>query len=109
MGLSPFCSEYRGQRVKAFAIHPGIVGTDISRELANWPPNGDEILVQTPGLSAWTYVRLTSGSENCLSGRYVPATTDPDEHAKLKDVILEQDASKNQYSYPFDQYSIMLG
>ncbi|KAG8991649.1 hypothetical protein FRB94_000920 [Tulasnella sp. JGI-2019a] len=92
--------EYKGQGVKSFAVHPGAVLTDLSSGFKHWLPNGDEVFVDTPELSAWTYVRLTSGSENWLSGRFVDATWDLDELAKMKMKIVEQDALKNRLALP---------
>lgn len=55
---------------------------------------------QTAELSAWTEVRLTSGSEDWLSGRYIDSTWGLDELAKHKEKILEQDALKNRLAMP---------
>ncbi|KAG9038042.1 hypothetical protein FRB95_002970 [Tulasnella sp. JGI-2019a] len=96
-----FWLEYRGQGVKSFAVHPGAVLTDLSSGLANWLPNGKtEVFTQSSELSAWTYVRLTSESEDWLSGRFVDVTADLDELAKLKTKIVEQDALKNRLALP---------
>ncbi|KAG9012811.1 hypothetical protein FRB93_001365 [Tulasnella sp. JGI-2019a] len=92
--------EYRGQGVKSFAIHPGAVLTDLSTPFAQWLPNGKDVFTQTPELSAWTHVRLTSGAEDWLSGRFLDVTVDLDELAKLKTKIVEQDALKNRLALP---------
>ncbi|KAG8863582.1 hypothetical protein FRB96_008322 [Tulasnella sp. 330] len=94
-------TEYRDQGVKSFAVHPGAVLTELSTPFANWLPNGKQVFKQTPDLSAWSYVRLTSGSEDWLSGRFFNVTTDLDEVAKLKAKIIEQDAFKNRLALPF--------
>lgn len=54
----------------------------------------------TAELSGWTYVRLTSGSEDWLSGRYVESTASLDELKKLKEKIIDQDALKNRLALP---------
>lgn len=54
----------------------------------------------SPNLSAWTYVRLTSGSEDWLSGRVVFSTASLDELDKMKEKIIEQDALKNRLALP---------
>ncbi|KAG8860083.1 hypothetical protein FRB96_004106 [Tulasnella sp. 330] len=86
--------EYRDQGVKSFAVHPGAVLTELSTPFATWIPKGKHIFRQPPDLSAWSYVRLTSGTEDWLSGRFFDVTTDLDEVAKLKAKIIEQDAFK---------------
>ncbi|KAG9006941.1 hypothetical protein FRB94_014776 [Tulasnella sp. JGI-2019a] len=93
--------EYSEQGVKSFAIHPGAVLTELSTPFAQWLPNGKEVFTQTPELSAWTYVRLTCGMDDWLSGRYLDATMDLDKLVKLKTKIVEQDALKNRLALPF--------
>jgi len=92
--------EYRDQGVKSFAVHPGGVSTDLTRKLKEAIPGGDKIFSQSPNLSAWSYVRLTSGSEDWLSGRYVDTTWGLDEVTRLKEKIVEQDALKNRLALP---------
>lgn len=92
--------EYRDQGVKSFAVHPGAVLTDGSRPFADAIPGGHEFFNQSPHLSAWSYVRITSGSEDWLSGRYFDVTWNLDELTKLKEKIVEQDALKNRLALP---------
>jgi len=92
--------EYRNQGVKSFAVHPGGVATDLSRKLKESLPNGEKIFSDSSNLSAWSYVRLTSGSEDWLSGRFIDLTWGLDEVAKLKERIVEQDALKNRLALP---------
>ncbi|KAG8906660.1 hypothetical protein FRB99_006361 [Tulasnella sp. 403] len=93
--------EYRAHGIKAFAAHPGWVATDVGYKIIQTSvltEYGD--ISHSPDLSAWTYVRLTSGSEDWLSGRFIDATWNLDETAKLKERILEQDALKNRLALP---------
>ncbi|KAG8906659.1 hypothetical protein FRB99_006360 [Tulasnella sp. 403] len=94
--------EYRGQGVKAFAVHPGAVATDLSDSLANTTFAGIPVFTHSPNLSAWSYVRLTSGSEDWLSGRFVDLTWNLDEISTLKEKILEQDALKARLALPVE-------
>ncbi|KAG9035176.1 hypothetical protein FRB95_011910 [Tulasnella sp. JGI-2019a] len=93
--------EYCTQGVKSFSVHPGAVLTNLSTPFAqSLPDGGKEVFTQTSALSAWTYVRLTCGTEDWLSGRFLDVTVDLDELAKLKTKIVEQDALKNRLSLP---------
>lgn len=93
--------EYRDQGVKSFAVHPGAVAsTAMSQRFVAYDPTAVSWMDQSAELSAWTYVRLTSGSEDWLSGRYVQCTASLDELDKLKEKILEQDALKNRLLLP---------
>ncbi|KIO16139.1 hypothetical protein M407DRAFT_240435 [Tulasnella calospora MUT 4182] len=92
--------EYKKDGIKAFAIHPGAVLTDVSRELQETTFKGIPIFTQSPKLFAWTAVRLTSGSEDWLSGRFFDSTWNLDEVAKSKSKIIDQDALKNRLAMP---------
>ncbi|KAG8988253.1 hypothetical protein FRB94_000969 [Tulasnella sp. JGI-2019a] len=92
--------ECKTEGVKSFAVHPGAVPTELSSRFQHWLPSGHELFVDTPELSPWSYVRLTSGSENRLSGRFVDVEWDLDELAKMKTKIVEQDALKNRLALP---------
>ncbi|KZV63871.1 NAD-P-binding protein [Peniophora sp. CONT] len=73
---------------KAFAVHPGAVNTVSARgsglDMA-WFTDPTE-------LSSGTFLALTSGKYDWLSGRFYDSTWDIDEVAKLKEKILEKDA-----------------
>lgn len=58
------------------------------------------LMTDSSNVSAWTYVRLTSGSEDWLSGRFVDATASFDVLTQLKEKIVEQDALKNRLALP---------
>lgn len=95
-----FCAEYKAEGVKAFAVHPGAVATDLSAGLTNTTFKGVPVFTHSPNLSAYTYVRLTSGSEDWLSGRFFDSTWNLDEISKLKEQIVDQDALKNRLALP---------
>ncbi|TFK53981.1 short-chain dehydrogenase/reductase SDR [Heliocybe sulcata] len=84
--------EYGSEGVKVFSIHPGGVPT----KLATSEPSIIPYLTDKPELAANTMVRLTSGSEDYLSGRYVSVDWDLDELAKRKKEIEEDDLLKNR-------------
>ncbi|EJU05124.1 NADP-binding protein [Dacryopinax primogenitus] len=85
--------------VKVFAVHPGSVKTDMS--INDGGPMIADLLIDDVKLPAWTMVRLASGSDNYLSGRYVSAYWDLDQVAALyKARILKDDALKNRLSLP---------
>ncbi|KAG8905268.1 hypothetical protein FRB99_000338 [Tulasnella sp. 403] len=86
--------------VKAFAMHPGSVVTDLSALLIERQPHLKAIFKDSPQLGPWTQVRLTSGSEDWLSGRFFDATWDLDEINKYKEQILEEDALKIRLALP---------
>lgn len=92
--------EYSAQGVKSFAVHPGSVVTPLTQKAIDLIPSLKEIHTDSADLSAWTYVRLTSGSEDWLSGRYVDATASLDEINNWKERIVEQDALKNRLALP---------
>jgi len=82
--------------VKVFSIHPGIIMTDMAK-VTGFPV---EYVVDTLQLPASTILRLTSGKDDYLSGRYVSASWDLDEVALSKDRIVEADALKNRLALP---------
>ncbi|KAG8953236.1 hypothetical protein FRC04_002646 [Tulasnella sp. 424] len=90
--------EYKKDGIKAFSIAPGAVLTDATKKLDEGKFKG--IFTQSPRLFAWTAVRLTSGSEDWLAGRFFDATWDLDEIAKLKSGIVDQDVLKNRLALP---------
>ncbi|KAJ6466298.1 NAD-P-binding protein [Mycena sanguinolenta] len=83
--------------VKAFALNPGAIKTsmaDNNPEAAPW-------LIDTLQLPAATCLRLTSGREDWLSGRYVSANWDLDEvESSWKTKIVDQDALVNRLHVP---------
>ncbi|KAF5372487.1 hypothetical protein D9758_005171 [Tetrapyrgos nigripes] len=83
--------------VKAFAMHPGAIITEMSKDYDAIKP----YLVDTLQLPAATLLRLTSGSMDWLNGRYVSANWDLDEVETVwKERILEQDALVNRLHIP---------
>ncbi|KAG8913585.1 hypothetical protein FRC00_002075 [Tulasnella sp. 408] len=88
--------------VKAIAMHPGAVATAFSAYIIDQNPGLGlkEFFTDDPKLNAWTQVRLTSGSEDWLSGRFFDSTWGLDEVAKQKEAILEEDALKIRLALP---------
>ncbi|KZT24264.1 short-chain dehydrogenase/reductase SDR [Neolentinus lepideus HHB14362 ss-1] len=84
--------EYGSEGVKVFAIHPGGVLT----KLAANEPSIVPLLKDKVELASHTMVRLTSGSEDYLSGRYVSCNWDLDELVKRRKEIEEGDLLKNR-------------
>jgi hypothetical protein len=67
--------EHAVDGVRVFAIHPGAVLSTLARNDQWVVPKA----IDPPELSAWTMVRLTSGSEDYLSGRYFSSNWDLDD------------------------------
>ncbi|KZT50614.1 NAD(P)-binding protein [Calocera cornea HHB12733] len=92
--------EHGTAGVKVFSLHPGGVKTELSKA------GGERllsILNDDVTLGPWTMVRLVSGSEDYLAGRYVSAAWDLDEVAeRFKAGILKNDALKNRLALPAD-------
>ncbi|KAJ6583949.1 NAD-P-binding protein [Mycena vulgaris] len=83
--------------VKAFALDPGAIKTDMTALI----PSAAPWLVDTLALPAATCLRLTSGRDDWLSGRYISANWNLDEIEKMwKARILEQDALVNRLQIP---------
>ncbi|KAG8953235.1 hypothetical protein FRC04_002645 [Tulasnella sp. 424] len=93
--------EYKKDGVKAFSIHPGAIMTDGTKQLSESTFKDVEIFTDSPRLFAWTAVRLTSGSEDWLSGRFFDSTWNLDEITKSKSEIVDQDVLKNRLALPF--------
>ncbi|KAJ6463264.1 NAD-P-binding protein [Mycena vitilis] len=83
--------------VKTFSLNPGAIKTsmaDNNPEAASW-------LSDTLQLPAATSLRLTSGKQDWLSGRYVSANWELDEVETIwKEKIIEQDALVNRLHVP---------
>ncbi|KAJ7451200.1 NAD-P-binding protein [Mycena galericulata] len=83
--------------VKSFSVNPGAIKTtmaDNNPEAAPW-------LIDTLQLPAATLLRLTSGKEDWLSGRYFSPNWELDEvNALWKEKIVEQDALVNRLHIP---------
>ncbi|KAJ7604590.1 NAD-P-binding protein [Mycena polygramma] len=83
--------------VKTFSLNPGAIKTsmaDNNPEAAPW-------LIDTLQLPAATCLRLTSGKQDWLSGRYVSANWELDEVETIwKEKIIEQDALVNRLHVP---------
>ncbi|KDQ53604.1 hypothetical protein JAAARDRAFT_39292 [Jaapia argillacea MUCL 33604] len=84
--------EYNAQGIKVFSIHPGGVVTELSSVAPHLLP----YLVDTAELPGYTMVRLSSGSEDWLSGRYISCNWDLDELAKRRREIEDGDLLKNR-------------
>ncbi|EPQ57587.1 oxidoreductase [Gloeophyllum trabeum ATCC 11539] len=84
--------EYGSQGVKVFAVHPGNIAT----ALASNEPAIAAYLIDKIEIASHTMVRLTSGSENWLSGRYISCNWDLDELAKRRKEIEGGDLLKNR-------------
>ncbi|KDQ53608.1 hypothetical protein JAAARDRAFT_197408 [Jaapia argillacea MUCL 33604] len=84
--------EYGGQGVKVFSLHPGAIVTELSSVEPSVRPN----LIDKVELASHTMVRLSSGSEDWLSGRYVSSNWDLDELAQKRREIEEDDLLKNR-------------
>ncbi|KAJ7214930.1 NAD-P-binding protein [Mycena pura] len=83
--------------VKSFSVNPGAIKTriaDNNPEAAPW-------LIDTLQLPAATLLRLTSGKEDWLSGRYVSSNWELDEvNTTWKAKIIGQDALVNRLHVP---------
>lgn len=86
--------------VKSIAIHPGAVPTDLSLEYRTSHNISAHVFSHNAALSAWTEVKLSSGSEDWLSGRFFDVTWDITKINELKEKIIEQDALKNRLALP---------
>jgi len=92
--------DHNEHGVKAVAIHPGAVLTDLSIPLVNEHPELAPTFKDSRELSAWTEVRLVSGSEDWLSGRFYDSTWGFDQVEKYKSKILDEDALKTRLAVP---------
>ncbi|KZT42323.1 NAD(P)-binding protein [Sistotremastrum suecicum HHB10207 ss-3] len=94
--------EYGEKGVKSFAFHPGCILTDLARsasEVVAIIENGD-MAEDKLALPANALVRLTSGTEDWLSGRYIAATWDLDDLKTMKDRILSEELLINKLALP---------
>lgn len=93
--LTPSSAEHPD--VKSFAVHPGSIKTDTSMNNPAWEP----YMIDSPRLPAATALRLTSGKDNYLSGRFVSCNWDLDEVEKnYKVKIVEDSALVSRLSVP---------
>ncbi|KAF8516261.1 hypothetical protein JB92DRAFT_2911155, partial [Gautieria morchelliformis] len=86
--------------VKTFALHPGAIITDMSREVLS---TRDSATLDSIRLPAATLMRLTSGSgrDNYLSGKYVSSNWDLDEvEEKYKEKIIQEEALVSRLAIP---------
>lgn len=79
--------------VKAFAIHPGGVNTNLAR---NMPKEIHQYLVDEPELAAGFIVWLCSGKADWASGRYLSSNWDVSEILQMQDQILKDDLLVNR-------------
>ncbi|TFY80066.1 hypothetical protein EWM64_g3943 [Hericium alpestre] len=86
--------------VKVFALHPGLVKTDLS--LKNAERGGYlDWLVDTPQLAAATALYLSAGKADWLCGRFVMSTWDLEElERNWKSKILDEEALINRLAVP---------
>ncbi|KZS86877.1 NAD-P-binding protein [Sistotremastrum niveocremeum HHB9708] len=83
--------------IKTFAFHPGAIKTALSGENSFLAPR----LIDSLQLPAATLLRLTSGREHWLSGRYVSSNWDLDEVNKdWKEKIIRSKALVSRLSIP---------
>ncbi|TFY69119.1 hypothetical protein EVG20_g3290 [Dentipellis fragilis] len=80
--------------VKTFALHPGVVDTEMTRG-TRFPPT------ENVRLAPAAYLYLTAGKADWLSGRYISVTWDMGELQSVwKDKILESDAFVSRITVP---------
>ncbi|TFK61126.1 NAD-P-binding protein [Pluteus cervinus] len=83
--------------VKAFSVNPGAIDTEMAKnnpEAASW-------LIDTLQLPAATLLRLTSGREDWLNGKFVNSNWNLDEvEVQFKEKIIEQGALVNRLHIP---------
>ncbi|EPQ51394.1 NADP-dependent dehydrogenase [Gloeophyllum trabeum ATCC 11539] len=84
--------EYGAAGVKVFSAHPGGIVT----VLASSEPSLAPLLHDKVEIASHSIVRLTSGTEDYLSGRFVSCTWDLDELAMRRKEIEEDDLLKNR-------------
>ncbi|TFK53971.1 NAD(P)-binding protein [Heliocybe sulcata] len=84
--------EYGVEGVKVFSINPGGILTALSSNEPWLPPH----MTDTVELASQSMVRLTSGTEDWLSGRYVNFQWDLDELETKRKDIEEKDLLKNK-------------
>ncbi|KZS96628.1 NAD(P)-binding protein [Sistotremastrum niveocremeum HHB9708] len=94
--------EYGDQGVKSFAFHPGCLLTELGTNTPEVQGFVDAGVMKedTVALPASVLVRLTSGSEDWLTGRYVSANWDLDDVNKLKEKILKENVLIDKLSLP---------
>ena len=86
-------------KVKAFAIHPGVIETDLVA-LTEWPTI-DDLHRDTAELSAATLLYISEGKADWLNGRYYSSNWDIEDVEKLwKERIVAGDALKTVLSLP---------
>ncbi|KZS96637.1 short-chain dehydrogenase/reductase SDR [Sistotremastrum niveocremeum HHB9708] len=94
--------EYAEKGVQCFAFHPGCILTELasqSTEIVSMVENG-YVIEDTLALPANALVRLTSGTEDWLSGRYIAANWDLDDVNQMKDRILSEELLVNKLAVP---------
>ncbi|KAF8516268.1 NAD-P-binding protein [Gautieria morchelliformis] len=83
--------------IKTFAVHPGAIPTDMSKEVLS----ASGVTFDSIRLPAATLMRLTSGRDNYLSGKYVSTTWDLDEvEEKYKEKIIQEEALVSRLAIP---------
>ncbi|TFK65493.1 NAD-P-binding protein [Pluteus cervinus] len=83
--------------VKAFSVHPGAILTELAKNV----PEVSSLLIDTLQLPAATLLRLTSGREDWLNGKFVNSNWNLDEvEAQFKEKIIEQGALVNRLHIP---------
>ena len=88
-------STAESPNVKAFALHPGSIPTDVAKQ-SGLIEQGME-MPDPPELPAATMLYLSSGKADWLSGRYVESTWDLGQvEREWKDKILAKDLLINK-------------
>ncbi|KAF2453572.1 hypothetical protein BDY21DRAFT_424295 [Lineolata rhizophorae] len=89
-------SDYRDQGIQSFAVHPGVVLTDLTARHSETVA-GDfwkSALTDDPRLCAGFLVWLTKEKRQWLSGRYLAANWDVEELEAKREHIVNEDALK---------------
>ncbi|KZV69904.1 NAD-P-binding protein [Peniophora sp. CONT] len=82
--------------IKAFAVHPGVVETEMNRGSGTELPAADKV-----GLPAAVYLHLAAGKADYLSGRYLSVNWDLEEvEKKFKGKIVADNALTSKLALP---------
>ncbi|KAM0722019.1 hypothetical protein Q7P37_002945 [Cladosporium fusiforme] len=92
-------AEYGDQGLLGLAAHPGAVMTELA---SGMPEEMHGLLIDTPALTADTFVWLTSSRPDWLAGRYISATWDMKELQDMKEKIVGEDLLKIRLDVGFD-------
>lgn len=90
--------QYHEEGLKAFAIHPGAVLSEMARDTA--PPHILDMLKDSVDLCGAFCTWLTKDDKSWLSGRLLCANWDVEELQARKEEIVEKDLLKLKLSFP---------